>query len=112
MKLNIDNLEKDLEDATNAPKWTRTFRDRRFSKGELPFLVIYQAVAIARNIKSPVFDNKGAGIAIATKQLQDKGFLLEGSNKLSALGDIREIAVLKRLGEKKAKSYVSRFNKL
>jgi len=109
-KFNEDEFLDDLEQATNAPKWILPFR-KKVNEG-LPFLIAYQAVAITRNKGSDVYRNKQAGIAIATKQLQAKGYLLENSNRLSALGDIREIAVLRRLGKEKAKRYYKTFENL
>ena len=52
------------------------------------------------------------GIAIATKNLQRKGDLLPSTNMLTAHGEIKQLATLKRLGEKRAKSYITRFNVL
>lgn len=105
----LDAFIDDIDAAKNAPNWIRHFRDAHYARGRLPFLVMYQAVAIAGREGSPLFKNKGAAIAIATKQLQDKKHLLEGSQHLSVSGDFREIAVLKSLGESRAKGYVDAF---
>lgn len=104
----IENADR----AVNAPKWISKFRDRLYSEFSLPFLVIYQATAIASNKASPLYGSKSSAIAIAVTQLQAKNYLLPNSNRLSASGDLREIAVMRKLGEEKTKSYIKRFEAL
>ncbi|MGA1706831.1 MAG: hypothetical protein ACO39X_07295 [Candidatus Nanopelagicaceae bacterium] len=105
----VESLLSDVEVAENAPKWIAAFRDRYYAKRTLPFLVVYQAAAIASSKGSSVQGNLSAAIAIATKQLQDSGCLLIGTNSLSVRGDIREIAVMTRLGQRKVKEYIRKF---
>jgi len=107
----VEFLEN-ADSAINAPKWISKFRDTYYTQFTLPFLVIYQATAIASNKSSPLYGQKSRAIAIAITQLQAKNYLFEGSNRLSANGDLREIAVLRRLGEEKTKRYIDRFEDL
>ena len=109
-KFNENDFKADLDQAINAPKWILPFREKLLVG--LPFLIAYQAVGVTRKKNSSIYNSKQAGIAIATKQLQSKGYLLENSNRLSALGDIREIAVLRRLGKAKAEEYYRKFENL
>lgn len=101
----LDTFVNDFQSISEAyPKWIDTFRESFYKSATLPFLIVYQATAIYRNT-----NDISIAIAIATKQAQDKGFVLPESNTLSLGGEIREIAVMKRLGEKKTKSYIKRF---
>lgn len=108
----LDEFISNMTAATNAPAWIQRFRDSHYASTNLPFLVMYQAVAIAGNPESSLYKNKGAAIAIATKQLQGKGYMLSGTQRLSVNGDFREIAVLRELGERRSKSYVTDFDAL
>jgi hypothetical protein len=102
---NEKDLEKAIEDfssiETKYPKWIDSFRKRYYKNTILPFLVVYHAVGIGKSLK-----DKSRAIAIATKYAQDKGYLFKGSNELTLLGEVREIAVMKRLGEKKTLTYL------
>ena len=108
----LDEFIANLKAVTNAPRWIKAFRDTHYASTNLPFLVMYQAVAIAGNAEGSLYKNKGAAIAIATKQLQGKGYMLTGSQQLSVNGDFREIAVLRELGERRAKQVVASFDAL
>ena len=105
--MNLQKLLKDIDSFENAPKWVDKFRLKKKEEGALPFLIIYQAVGIMdkRDI------SKGGAIAIATRNLQRSGYLIEDSNRVSALGDIREIALLSRLGKRSADDYVRDFDR-
>lgn len=99
------DLEKSIEDFKTIedkyPKWIDTFRMRYYKKNNLPFIIVYHAVGIGKSLK-----DKSRAIAIATKYAQDKGYVFKGSNELTLLGEVREIAVMKRLGEKKTRTYL------
>jgi hypothetical protein len=98
--------------ALNAPKWISSFRDKYYEKFTIPFLAIYQATAIASNKSSPMYRDKSRALAISISQLQAKNYILPNSNRLSANGDLREIATMRKLGEEKTKSYLKRFENL
>lgn len=101
----LDNFVKDFQSVSKEyPKWIDKFRESFYKDATLPFLIVYQASAIFRNT-----NDISIAIAIATKQAQEKGFVFPGSNTLSLGGEVREIAIMKRLGEKKTKSYIKRF---
>ena len=108
----LDSLFDDIESVADQPKWISTFRDKYYLTARLPFLIVYIASAIATTEDSPLFGNKSAAIAIATKQLQSAGCLIQGSNKLSERGDIREVAVMSRLGKRKTEAYIRDFERI
>lgn len=108
----LDRFAEDVELTKNAPKWIKHFRDQYYKKVTLPFLIVYQATPIVTEKGTILYRNKGAGIAIATKYLQKKGLLLEGTNTLSASGDFREIATMRKLGEKRTKDYITKFESM
>lgn len=99
---------QDVEDSKKMPKWVESFRQKVLNDSRLPFLLIYNAVGIGLGSSK----NKSASIAIATSNLQRSGSLLIGTNSLSARGDLRERAVLKSLGKRVAKEYLSAFESL
>ena len=103
----IEEFIEDVLETSNLPKWIPTFRSRLEQTSRLPFLIIFQAVGICRSLP-----DKQAAIAITTKQLQEKGYLLKGSNTLSLSGEIRELSVLKSIGKKAAKGYLTEFSNL
>ena len=107
MSKQIDKFVDDIEYIHHLPKWISTLNRKMEKDYRLPFLLIYNAVGIASNDYS-----KSPAIAIATKNLQNKGDLLPSTNALTAHGEIKQLATLKRLGEKRAKSYLTRFNRL
>lgn len=107
MSKQLDKFLDDVDYINSLPKWISTFIKKMEKDYRLPFLLIYNAVGVSKNGY-----NKSSAIAIATKNLQGKGDLLVSSNTLSAHGEIKELATLKRLGEKRAKSYLTRFNLL
>lgn len=107
MSKQLDKFVDDVEYISNLPKWISTFNRKMERDYSLPFLLMYHAVGIANNDYS-----KSSAIAIATKNLQRKGDLLPSTNMLTAHGEIKQLATLKRLGEKRAKSYITRFNVL
>ena len=107
----LDSLFDDIESVADQPKWISTFRDKYYLTARLPFLIVYIASAIATTEDSSLFGNKSA-IAIATKQLQSAGCLIQGSNKLSERGDIREVAVMSRLGKRKTEAYIRDFERI
>jgi len=97
----------DLEATQKLPKWVDVFRQKVLDESRLPFILIYNAVGVARNDKT-----KSAAIAISTSNLQRAQYLLEGTNSLSALGELRERALLKDLGKKNATAYVKAFSEI
>ncbi len=107
MSKQIDKFVEDIEYIQSLPKWISRFNRKMGMEYRLPFLLIYNAVGIAKNDYS-----KSSAIAIATKNLQEKGDLIPTTNVLTAHGEIKELAALKSLGEKRANSYLTRFNRL
>lgn len=108
----IDSLLDDLESVADQPKWVEKFRERYSKEASLPFLIVYQASAIASNPNSPLYKNKSGAIAIATSNLQKSGCLLKDTNSLSERGEVREIAVMSRLGKSKTLEYIKSFEML
>ena len=98
---------EDLKDVQKLPKWVDVFRQKVLDESRLPFILLYNAVGVAKNNKS-----KSSAIAISTSNLQKAQYLLEGSNSLSALGELRERALLKSLGKKNASAYVKLFSEI
>jgi len=107
-----DKFLSDIESAGKQPKWVGSFREKYYKTARLPFLVIYQATAIASSKKSSLYKNKSAAIAIAIDQLQKSGKLIEGTHDLTERGDLREVAVMARLGKRTAQSYIDRFENI
>ena len=107
MSKQLDKFVDDVEYISNLPKWISAFNRKMERDYRLPFFLIYNAVGISNNGHS-----KSSSIAIATKNLQRKGDLLPSTNVLTAHGEIKQLATLKRLGEKRAKSYLAKFNRL
>lgn len=108
----IDSLFEDIESVADQPKWVSEFRDKYYKSARLPFLIVYMASAIGNSEDSSLYGNKSAAIAVATKQLQASGCLIQGTNQLSERGDIREVAVMSRLGEKTTKTYIRGFENI
>ena len=108
----IDSFLDDLESIADQPKWIEKFRESYQKEASLPFLIVYQASAIASNPNSPLFKDKSGAIAIATSNLQKAGCLLKGTNSLSERGEVREIAVMSRLGKAKTLEYIKSFEQL
>lgn len=108
----IESLLDDLESVANQPGWIEKFRTRYYKDTTLPFLIAYQASAIASNPKTPIYKDKSSAIAIATNNLQKAGCLIEGTNTLSQRGDVREIAVMARLGKAKTLEYIEKFERM
>lgn len=108
----VDTFLDDVESFAKAPKWIGAFRDTYYKRNRLPFLLVYQASAIASKKDSRVYRDKSAAIAIATNTLQRSGCILEGTNTLSERGRLREIAVMSRLGKAKTKEYIKAFESL
>jgi hypothetical protein len=108
-KRKSEKFIEDLDSVETQPKWVSSFRESYYRNNLLPFLIVYQASAIADDTSSSLYGDKSAAIAIATANLQKSGYLLESTNMLSRRGEIHEIAVLSRLGKNKAKSYIARF---
>ena len=108
----IDSLFDDIESVADQPKWIARFRDKYYESARLPFLIVYIASAIATTKDSSLYGNKSAAIAVATKQLQSSGCLLQGTNQLSERGDIREVAVMTRLGKRQTQAYIRDFESI
>lgn len=108
----LDSFLDDIDSVEKQPKWISAFRARYYKEATLPFLIVYQASAIASNPKTPVYKNKSGAIAIATDNLQKAGCLIEGTNTLSQRGDLREVAVMARLGKPKTQEYIQKFERL
>ncbi len=108
----LDRFVKDVKASKDLPKWISPFRRKYYKEGRLPFLIVYQACGIARNSNGSVFENKGASIAIATKNLQKKKYIGEGTNTLTVTGEYRELALMKRLGKRVAEDYIRYFDLL
>ncbi len=108
----VDSFVDDLEEVARQPKWIKAFRRRYYADAALPFLIVYQASAIAGKPGTPLYKNKSGAIAVATSNLQKAGCLMEGSNTLSERGDIREIAIMSRIGKPKTLGYIKRFENL
>ena len=100
----IDKFVENYESIQTLPNWIVPFRKSVSQKSRLPFLIMYYADGIMKTLP-----NKSSAIAISTSQLQKSGDLLEGTNSLSLHGELKELGVLKRLGEKRAKGYLKRF---
>lgn len=107
-----ESLLDDLESVANQPGWIEKFRIKYYNDASLPFLIVYQASAIANNPKTPLYKDKSGAIAIATTNLQNAGCLLKKTNALSERGDVREIAVMARLGKAKTLEYIQKFEAL
>jgi len=103
-----------FREAENPAEWISAFREKYYTKKKspLPILLLYQAQGIARQKSSRLYKNKGAAIAITTSKLQQDGFLLPKSNSLSMSGDLKEIALLKKLGKAKTELMIDRFENL
>ena len=101
-------------EAENPAEWVSAFRKKYYDKKKspLPILLLYQAQGIARQKSSRLYKDKGAAIAITTSRLQQDGFLLPKSNSLSMSGDLKEIALLKKLGKAKTELMIDRFENL
>ena len=106
----LDRFVKDVKTIKDLPKWINPFRVKYYSEDRLPFLIVYQACGIARNPDSHLHENKSAAIAIATKNLQKNKYLGKGTNALTVSGDIRELALMKRLGKETVKNYIKYFD--
>lgn len=111
-KTKQDPFYDELDYIEKLPKWIAPFRESYYESARLPFIVVYQAFAIANKRSSKVYKNKSAAIAIVTSQLQQSGCLLAGTNTLTVRGDIRELATMKRLGKSKVKKYIRDFESL
>jgi hypothetical protein len=107
-----DTFANDILASSDAPKWIEPFRKRFYERGILPFLIVYQASAIARKKESKLYRDKGAAIAIATDNLQKAGYLFPETNTLTALGEMHEIAVMRKLGKKKTEQRIRSFEEL
>jgi len=110
----MDKTEKllaDLDFMESLPKWVPKFRETFYKEDRLPFLLLYYAVGISKNPALKT-SNKSAAIAIATANLQDQGYLLEGTNALSLSGELREISTMSRLGKRRTEEYIQRFEDL
>jgi len=103
-KKDLDKFIKNYEDIQSLPRWIVPFRKKVSQKSRLPFLIMYYSEGIMKTLPE-----KSSAIAISTSQLQKSGDLLEGTNTLSLHGELKELGILKRLGEKRAKSYLKRF---
>jgi len=108
----LNRFIEDVELSTNAPKWIKEFREKYYQEMTLPFLIVYQATPIFTKRGTILYKNKGAAIAIATKYLQKNGLLLKDTNTLSASGDLREIATMRKLGKEKTKEYIKKFESM
>jgi len=93
----------DVLETQKLPKWIEPFRKKTINASRLPFILVFNAVGIGKH------KGKGASIAIATANLQRADYLVSGTNTLTALGELRERALLKSIGKDTAESYVKQF---
>ena len=108
----LESFVGDVASIRKLPGWVAPFREKYYSTAGLPILLIYHAAGIAQSEGSGLYRDKSGSIAVATKALQNKKLLGEGTNKLTYTGEIKELATMKNVGKLKLESYIEYFRSL
>lgn len=107
MSKDVEKFLSIFNDSENTPKWVDRFQESLARTSKFPFLLMYRVVGIHKGASLDIRGNIGSLIAIATRQLQSEGYLVEGTQQLSITGDMKERSVLSKLGKKASEKYVS-----